>query len=316
MKKILFMSCAAAALMFASCASDEDVKMPAGNAISFANAFVNNSTRADITTADIENFGVYGYMDEVAGVVFNNEQVTKNGTWGYTNTQYWTAGHKYWFAAIAPFGAAEFTAPAALPGTTGEFGTLTYDNSKQLDLLYANQNNIAGLASGNKAVAFTFNHLLARTQFTFVNDATNANVKFQVSDVKITDGVKNASITLGENAKWSAADGDAGMELVYTTAATDIMKGGNLISGQQYMVPFAKAYNVTFTVDVYNGTVKVGSYDKTAVIPATVVMERGNSYNFTCSLTFDNVVEDAQPIEFTVTEVTEWTPFGETIINL
>ena len=82
------------------------------------------------------------------------------------------------------------------------------------------------------------------------------------------------------------------------------------------MVPFAKAYNVTFTVDVYNGTVKVGSYDKTAVIPATVVMERGNSYNFTCSLTFDNVVEDAQPIEFTVTEVTEWTPFGETIINL
>lgn len=316
MKKILFMSCAAAALLFSSCASDEDVKMPAGNAISFANAFVNNSTRADITTDDIQNFGVYGYMDEVAGVVFDNEQVTKNGTWGYTNTQYWTAGHNYWFAAIAPFGAAEFTAPAALPATTGEFGTLTYDNSKQLDLLYANQNNIEGLATGNKAVAFTFNHLLARTQFTFTNDAANANVKFQVSDVKITNGVKNASITLGENAKWTAASDDAGMALVYTTAATDIMKGAALTSGQQYMVPFAKAYNVTFTVDVYNGTVKVGSYEKTATIPATVIMERGNSYNFTCSLTFDNVVEDAEPIVFDVTEVTEWTPFGDESLDI
>lgn len=316
MKKILFMSCAAAALMFASCASDEDVKMPQGNAISFANAFVNNSTRADITTDDIANFGVYGYMDEVAGIIFNNEEVTKNGTWGYTNTQYWVDGHNYTFAAIAPFGAADFTAPATLPTDGAEFGTLAYDNSKQLDLLYANQNNIAGKASGNAAVAFTFNHLLAKSMFTFTNNATNSNVKFQVSKVKINNGVKNATITLGADAAWAPVEGDAGMVLDYTIAASDIMQNQNLPTQPMYMIPFAQAYNVTFTVDVFNGTVKVGSYDKTATIPATVLLERGKSYNFTCSLTFDNVVTDAEPIVFDVTAVTGWVDFTDQEVNL
>lgn len=315
MKKILFFS-AAAALMLASCANEETVQAPKGNAIDFGNAFVNNSTRADITTANITNFGVYGYMDEVAGVVFNNEQVSGSGnSWTYTNTQYWTADHNYWFAAIAPFGAADFTAPATLPATgTAEFGTIAYDNSKQLDLLYANQNNIAGKASGNAKVAFTFNHLLARTQFTFTHAATNNNVKFQVSAVKITDAVKEGTITLGENAAWAAKEGDAGMELSYSTADTDIVSGTPLVSGQQYIIPIAQEYNVSFFVAVYNGTVKVGDYSKTVKIPASVAFDRGNSYNFTCALTYDNVVTGAEPIEFTVTKVEDWKTFSDEAI--
>lgn len=314
MKKILFLS-AAAALVLASCSNEETVKVPEGNAISFGNAFVNNSTRADLNAENLADFGVYGYMDEVAGVVFNNEKVT-GPTWGYENTQYWTAGHNYWFAAVAPFGAATFTAPATLP-EAGEFGTLAFDNSKQVDLLYANQNNIAGKAIGNDKVAFTFNHLLARTQFSFTNTATNNNVKFQVSKVKLNGAIKNGVITLGDNAAWAAAEGDAGMTLDYTTAATDITVDGNaLVSGQQYIIPFAKEYDVTFTVDVYNGTVKVGSYDKTVKIPATVAFARGNSYNFTCALTYENVVDDAEPIEFTVTAVEDWNAFGNTDIEM
>lgn len=312
MKKILFLS-AAAALVLASCSNEETVKVPEGNAISFGNAFVNNSTRADLTTGTLQDFGVYGYMDEVAGVVFNNEKVT-GPAWTYTNTQYWTDGHNYWFAAVAPFGAATFTAPDALP-EAGEFGTLAFDNSKQVDLLYANQNKIAGKATGNDKVAFTFNHLLARTQFTFKNIATNNNVKFQVSKVKLNGAIKNGVITLGENAAWVAAEGDTGMTLDYTTKATDItVDGETLVSGQKYIIPFAKEYTVTFTVDVYNGTVKVGSYDKTVNIPATVAFARGNSYNFTCALTYDNVVDNAEPIEFTVTAVEEWNAFGNTNI--
>lgn len=317
MKKILFFS-AAAALMLASCANEETVQAPKGNAIDFGNAFVNNSTRADITTANIANFSVYGYMDEVAGVVFNNEQVSGSGnSWTYTNTQYWTADHNYWFAAIAPFRAADFTAPATLPATgTAEFGTIAYDNSKQLDLLYANQNNIAGKASGNAKVAFTFNHLLARTQFTFTHAATNNNVKFQVSAVKITDAVKEGTITLGENAAWAAKEGDAGMELSYSTTDTDIVSGTPLVSGQQYIIPIALEYNVNFTVAVYNGSVLVGNYDKTVKIPATVAFARGNSYNFTCALTYENVVDNAEPIVFDVTEVTKWEDFGNTDIDM
>lgn len=317
MKKILFFS-AAAAMMLASCSSEETVQAPKGNAIDFGNAFVNNSTRADLNKDNLQDFGVYGYMNEVAGVIFSNEKVSGNPNWTYTNTQYWTAGKNYWFAAIAPYDAATFTAPATLP-ETGEFGTLSFDNSQQVDLLYANQNNIAGKESGNAKVGFTFNHLLARTQFTFTHAATNNNVKFQVSNVKVTNAVKEGTITLGANAAWSAKEGDAGMELNYTTAATDITsekESNTLVSGQQYIIPIAQEYNVTFTVAVYNGTVLVGNYDKTVKIPASVAFARGNSYNFTCALTYANVVENAEPIEFTVTEVTNWNDFGNTDINM
>lgn len=315
MKKILFLG-AAAALVLASCSNEETVKAPEGNAISFGNAFVNNSTRADLNAENLQDFGVYGYMDEVAGVVFDNEKVFRGPSWTYDNTQYWTAGHNYWFAAVAPFGAATFTAPASLP-ENGEFGTLAFDNSQQVDLLYANQNKIAGQATGNAKVAFTFNHLLARTQFTFKNEATNSNVKFQVSKVKLNGAIKNGVITLGENAAWAAAEGDAGMPLDYTTAPTDITVDGTpLVSGPKYIIPFAKEYEVTFTVDVYNGTVKVNSYDKTVKIPATVAFARGNSYNFTCALTYENVVDDAEPIEFTVTAVEDWNAFDNTDIEM
>lgn len=317
MKKILFFS-AAAAMMLASCSSEETVQAPKGNAIDFGNAFVNNSTRADLNKDNLQDFGVYGYMNEVAGVIFSNEKVSGNPNWTYTNTQYWTAGKNYWFAAIAPYDAATFTAPATLP-ETGEFGTLAFDNSQQVDLLYANQNNIQGKESGNAKVGFTFNHLLARTQFTFTHAATNNNVKFQVSNVKVTDAVKEGTITLGENAAWTAKDGDAGMELNYTTAATDITSAAasnTLVSGQQYIIPIAREYNVTFTVAVYNGTVLVGNYDKTVKIPASVAFARGNSYNFTCALTYANVVENAEPIEFDVTEVTNWEDFGNTDIAM
>lgn len=323
MKKILFFS-AAAAMMLASCSSEETVQAPKGNAIDFGNAFVNNSTRADLNKDNLQDFGVYGYMNEVAGVIFSNEKVSGNPNWTYTNTQYWTEGKNYWFAAIAPYGAATFTAPTALPTGTeatpaNEFGTLAFDNSQQVDLLYANRNNMTGKATGNDKVAFTFNHLLARTQFTFTHAATNNNVKFQVSAVKVTDAVKEGTITLGENAAWSAKEGDAGMVLNYAIAPTDITsatESNSLVSGQQYIIPIAKEYTVTFTVAVYNGTVLVGNYDKTVKIPATVAFARGNSYNFTCALTYANVVENAEPIEFDVTEVNDWNAFGNTDIEM
>lgn len=323
MKKILFFS-AAAALMLASCANEETVQAPKGNAIDFGNAFVNNSTRADIITDNLTDFAVYGYMNEVAGVVFNNEKVSgsKATSWNYDNTQYWTEGKNYWFAAIAPYEALQAVGDKPAPATfavtnlpeAGEFGTIVYDNSNQLDLLYANKNNIPGKASGNAKVAFTFNHLLARTQFTFTHAATNNNVKFHVSAVKIADAVKEGTITLGENAAWTAKEGDTGMELSYSTTDADIVSGTPLVSGQQYIIPIAKEYNVTFKVAVYNGSVLVGNYDKTVKIPATVTFARGNSYNFTCGLTYANVVENAEPIKFDVTTVTDWNNFGDEAI--
>ena len=134
--------------------------------------------------------------------------------------------------------------------------------------------------------------------------------------MKITDAVKEGTITLGENTAWAAKEGDAGMELSYSTTDTDIVSGTPLVSGQQYIIPIAQEYNVTFTVAVYNGSVLVGNYDKTVKIPATVAFARGNSYNFTCALTYENVVDNAEPIVFDVTEVTKWEDFGNTDIDM
>ena len=321
MKKILFFS-AAAAMMLASCSSEETVQAPKGNAIDFGNAFVNNSTRADFTNVNLpSDFGVYGYMDGVTGIVFDNEKVS-GPTWTYVNTQYWAADHNYWFAAIAPYNAATFTAPATLPNDNSKFGTIAFTNGNeeaaQIDLLYANQNSITGKASGNAKVGFTFNHLLARTQFTFKNTATNKNVKFVVSNVKITNAVKDGEIVLGAADGWKVADSNSDLVLDYTTANTNIEVGGEaLVSAPKYIIPIAKAYTVTFDVQVLNGdVVAVDKATKTVTIPATVAFASGNSYNFTCALTYENVVENAEPIEFDVTGVTDWNAFGNTDIEM
>lgn len=320
MKKTLFMSFIALTFVSTGCSSEESVDAPKSASISFDNVFVGKSVRGtDLTADNIADFGVYGYMDNVTGAIFTNEKVSRSGSdWTYVNTQYWTAGHDYWFCAIAPFGAAGYVAPSTLPGTAGteEFGTLTFDNSQQLDLCYAAQDKVAGMASGNAPVAFTFKHLLARTKFTFKNEATNQNVKFVISDIKITDAVQKGTITLGNDAVWTATADNVNGELVYTIAGTELEQNATLASSPAYLLPIAGTYTVTFRVKVLQGTVEVGEYDKTVTIPATVTLTRNFSYNFTCSLTYANVVTDAEPIVFTVEGVEDWADYTDNEITI
>ena len=73
MKKSLWIL-GAAVIALTGCTNNEVVDIPQFRAINFSNAFVNNTTRADVTNADFKQFWVYGdYQNESSWVdVFNN----------------------------------------------------------------------------------------------------------------------------------------------------------------------------------------------------------------------------------------------------
>ena len=327
MKKYLFLGFAAVALTLASCSNEETVKAPAGKAISFGNAFVNNSTRsgADLTNTTITEFGVYGYMGEVGGEIFNNERVYLDGTtWKYQNTQYWVPGKDYWFAALAPMTAATFEPGTTLPAT-GNFGTITYNNSQQLDLLYACQPKKTAAANANSPVAFTFDHMLSRTKFTFTNDATNSHVSFSVSNLKITSVPVKASINMADaTPAWTPTADNTNSSMDYTISNTAITTTGDAktnASESRYLLSIPGQYTVTFDVNVLQNGVDINggtAYTKTVTIKDgsnNFNFQRGYSYNFTISLTFANVVEDTEEITFTATQ-NAWVDGGDNGLEL
>ena len=79
-----------------------------------------------------------------------------------------------------------------------------------------------------------------------------------------------------------------------------------------YLIPANKAYNVTFTVDLYQAGVKLDTYSRTATIPATE-MKSGMSYDIKTTLTANNTSDDGKlyPIEFKVTGVEGWDTYNE-----
>lgn len=309
MKKSLYLG-ALALLTLASCASEETVEAPKGNAIDFGKAFINNSTRGgevlDMTT--LKSFNVYGYMGDMSGVIFNSELVKlAEGKWTYDAFQYWTPGQKYAFAAIAPMDGVTFTAPTAFPAS-GEFGTIAYNTNGTKDLIYAFQ-FAEGQASGNTPVAFTFNHLLSRVKLTFNNTMTNPNGSMTISAVKISGVYNDGTIELaGTDAAWTVGEAaTATGERVYTMDAEGVAaQGKNVASDFFFFIPTTgHEYTITFTVEQKIGDVVVSTSTKTVKI--TLDMKRGLSYNLTADLNEVNMPENTpELIEFTVTTVKDW----------
>ena len=307
MKKSLYLG-ALALLTLASCASEETVEAPKGNAIDFGKAFINNSTRGgeEITLDKLTSFNVYGYMGDMSGVIFNNELVKlAEGKWTYNSIQYWTPGKNYAFAAIAPMTGVTFTAPTTFP-TSGEFGTIVYNTNGTNDLIYAAQ-YATGEESGNTPVAFTFNHLLSRVKLTFNNTMTNPKGSMTISNVKIS-GVYNDGIIALPATSWTVGEAaTATGERAYTMSADGVAaKGASTGSDVYFFIPTTgHKYTITFTVEQKIGDVVVSTSTKTAEI--TLDMQRGCSYNLTADLNEVNMPQNTpEPIEFTVTAVEDW----------
>lgn len=334
MKKLLFIGLAATA-MLASCSNDETVEMAQQNAIAF-DGFVNKSTRGidnDITTENIADFGVYGFMESAQGIIFNNEKVYKGGTstnteWTYDNTQYWTVGKKYWFSAIAPYTDAKWTYNAS----NVDGGIITFENDGKQDLLYAKADPIASAVADQHVVEFTFNHLLSRVKFNFSNAMGNDNTTLEVTDVTITNANTKATCdlvsyttTATDYATWNLANDNQATSFIFGSVLADNARITNeqaSATDHLYMIPQNQAYNLTFKVKMYQGTVLAGEYthgtDNKLITVPIVDMKAGHSYVFNAELNGTNIDPEGElnPIEFTVTDVEKWEEFEKNNVTI
>lgn len=331
MKKVFFLGIAAAT-MLASCSKDETVDVPQGKAIGFSNTFVDNATRSVVDPSfkkeTLDNFAVYGFTQK--GQIFDGVTVSSNdngSTWTYRPIQYWVEGNQYAFAAIAPasvpVSGEKLTGSSVADYKVGM--TVSFTNDGKTDLLYAAADPVNaddGFMASPQPVGLTFKHQLSKVKFSFKNSVGEVyNIK--VTDVKITDANSTGTLTVSADAEnaWSGVGGDP-LELSFGAAGTTDANTAEAIAfgteietyNEQLMIPTAstESYNVTFTVELLNGTVSMGIYNHTATIEG-VELKLGYCYDFAAELNADNIVVDPddpdaqlKPITFTVNEISGW----------
>lgn len=322
MKKIFVAVLAMAGVV--ACNTVDTLDVPQNPEIRFANAFVENATRANealdpsTTTESLTAFDVWGFMDNTAGTVFVGEDVTgSEGNFTYTNTQYWAPGHTYYFAAVAPMNSTNVEVDTDTADLTG-IGTIKFTNENGTeDLLYSAVAVDAPALGEAKTVMLTFNHLLSKVKFTFTNGFANDNAYIDVKKVTMT-APKTATATLTGN--WWEANPWAGHAdetiLEFGDACSKTPAGETQVAADERLTIPASAeqkYTVTFEVALYMGDVVAYSGTKTATIEG-VALEIGKAYNFSATLNASNITEDGtelQPIVFDVEEVKDWVEAGE-----
>ena len=330
MKKIFVCLLSVAAI--AACQKNQVLETVVGPAIAFENASVDHQTRAAVdpstTTANISEFSVWGYMDSRNGAVFTEELVSKNGSaWTYANTQYWLAGHTYYFAAVSPVKHADVVVTPETATTAGDYGLgkIDFTNTDgSTDLIYASAMVKAAADADLSAmpkVGLSFSHLLSKVKFTFTNGFENPNSTLKVTAVKMT-APKTGTIDLNVANWWDNDDWKLGNESV-TLAFGDVNAAANVAAGasqvadkERLTIPAAatQEYTVTFHVQLYNGEVLAVENDLTATVSG-VALEMGKAYNFKTEINANNIMgsdpEDVlYPIEFEV-EVKDWVEAGD-----
>ena len=311
MKKILVSVLAIAGLV--AC-NNENVISEANNsqAITFG-AFVENATRANdpsTTTNNIDEFSVWGYMNTDAGIVFNDELVSRSGSsWVYTNLQYWLPGNHYYFAAFA----GDRNDVAGLPenaamGAEG-LGTITFHNVEGTnDILYA-QTDIFADATAT-SINLQFAHLLSKVKFTFANGFANENTTVVVKDITM-DVPAYGDLTLNKTAydakKYIGANhaDTTTLEFGHMNNAAKLAIGTKESSDNERLtIPAGadKDYTIKFNVEVYNG--EQCGLDRDMEVKLTgFEFVAGRAYNLVATISQENLHLNA--IEFMV-EVDEW----------
>lgn len=338
MKKTLF--AALALVSMASCSNEEVLEVAQKEAIGFENAFVNNSTRSvedpSFTSEEngkmFSNFAVYGFVN--GATLFNGTEVKGSGfgdnaTWNYEGNQYWVGGAKYNFAAIAPLTNGNWNkASSSVDNTNKIVTTLDFTNNGITDLLYAANEQYTATATGNSKVGFTFNHILSKVKFTFVNQYTSTGATIRVENIHVTNAHESGSVTLtlGNEtnpivANWTVDEPTLNIDFGNAALASvdakepfgwDITEGTNKMESynERFIIPGSEhTYIVTFDVQLLINGAEVTKYSHQAEVKFTPV--EGHSYNITTVITPSNI-DPANPnqqrIEFTVTEIDDWTP--------
>lgn len=344
MKKTLLLI--AAAFAFVACSNDETILQAQPEAIGFDNGFIENSTRSGYDpsftgTKIFSDFAVYGFVE--GAVLFDGTQVSKDITngdlesdWKYAGTQYWIAGAKYNFNAVAPKTGGGWTKT----GATKDATTLSFTNNGTTDLLYAYA-TAEGKAEGNGAVAFTFRHVLSKVKFSFTNGYNATNATIRVKNIQITDALASGKVVLSNTTVWSEQAGDLTLNFgnaaltAEDNAATATEDKGLVLAyndtiesyNELFMIPgasdtdatvenadkttttYTDVYTVRFTVELLVSGTEVKEYTHTVYTKFAPVA--GNSYDIAATITAENIDPEhtQEPIEFTVNPLPGW---GET----
>ena len=321
MKKILSIVLAAAVLV--GCNKENTLGSLEQPEIGFGKAFVNNTVKAtDLGSNNLENFGVFGALTvgTQSGKIFNNDKVYKVGSdFKYDNTQYWIPNAQYHFTAIAPYQSGD---DAAWSYATNEAqnGTITYDASKDVDLLFAYvkpAKTTATITSQPDEVGFTFDHMLSRARFTFVNEVPAvSNITFKITEVKVLDAYKVGTLAVAEGVAgaWAAAADNNTFEVAFANAATVIPGEAENVTNYEstehhYILPVKKELNVSFKIEIFQAGVSLGTYQRATTVDITPA--KGMSYDIKANLTVENALPNAlYPIEFKVNSITNWADFS------
>lgn len=338
MKKFVLSVFAIAAM--ASCMQDETISQNQ-QAIDFGTPFVDKATKAkDLTygetTVELREFYVYGTVTGTAGTVniFKNAKVYckenehlvgTDKVWNCDVKQYWIPGASYVFDAVvdATVTTGEYDMPTTLEPVAAENGNLK-------DLLYDTAKETG--AETHAPVDFNFKHLLAKAYFT-VKSNTEGGYYYSVKNISVQNIKTGAKyvIARGENGEdngaWEATalDTDVANWISFGNIEkiTKADTNGKTNEYQTLLVPTAKEFKVSFTVELWNdlgdtdaindvklSTVTYADDDADTTHNAKVVsikegeelvgLQAGHAYNFNLEL------KNGKLIEFTVTTAPAW----------
>ena len=314
MKKLIFSFLAVAAL--ASCVKEQTLSVPGAAEIGFAGTFVENATKANptVTTESIDEFFVWGIIENEDGLVFTDEKVWKAGDWTYANTQYWVPAHKYYFSAIAGDRTDDQIVIRTAAGegmNTAGLGTVTFTNKAGMnDVLYAEDTctTPSEITAQPEDVKFQFAHLLSKVKFTFQNGFVNEHNTVVVKNIKMTVPNKGVIDLTQDAFAWTNLEGQTVLEMGHMAQGANVEISESASSDNELLtIPAAETqeYTVTFDVELWMGDVQASTASKTVKINGCA-LEPGKAYNFKAVLNEQNIDENPLfPITFDAT-VEEW----------
>lgn len=245
MRKIsLFaVSTAIVALTFTACTNTEDVFTEDQRALDFT-VFANKATRAAETDETLRQpgkaFGVWGYstFDTDVTTVFNNQDVTYNGTeWEYSPLKYWDKSSSYEFYAYYPYQSTGVSINDGKNITVTDFNVTSVSaTADHTDLMIANKVTRAVGDAVNK-VNFSFNHILSNINLKFKKDAGLNKVKVTLKSVKLYGMNRKGTYVQTQSPNFSSGNWTTSVAVAASDADTE-HAASNVIPATTAETPF------------------------------------------------------------------------------
>ena len=310
MKKIILAAMAFASL--AACTKETTVDV-AREEITFGNAFVDNSTKADAASdpsysttgkgVALEQFNVYGAVNGVnifAGNTVTKGEAAYGSAWSLTGAkQYWIAGADYKFVGVVDGNKTGVT--VITPDAAGLPETITYTADGATDLL-CDVVIVDNAASPYGLVAFNYTHLLSKINFTVKNttDASAANYRFVLTSAKLTNAYESAEYDVNADA-WTPAENMREFLLENLTINSNATQ---YHSKEVLLIP-GSAVGVSIAAEIQasddDGQTWKKVSDVTKTFSNVVTLAKSTAYNFVVELGVGT------EIQFTAVAMPDWT---------